>query len=307
MNVFDTQIHLVTLVFIVLELMLLAYQLPHFLQRPQDRQRLWYLVLLFLLFQYNVTSELFPNPNSPIRLNLQYMMRFGSGFLTAAYFPYYFYKAYHLKSLRFHALYGAPLFLLLPYLVFFVIIYSINNNLDFSIMYGFIVPFIYGNVLLFAIPAAIRTAYNQNRNREDYIKQIAVYGSLAPWVSLGIMDYFHASQLLEVFFANLGIIVISLLLLWKSIRQMRMEYRRNLYNDSISPEVFLASCLHYGLTKAEIQIVQMIGTGMSNKEIADKIFISEETVKKHIHNIFRKTGVKNRTALIHKLQSSHYF
>jgi DNA-binding CsgD family transcriptional regulator len=303
MNVFDTQIHQVTLVFIVLELMLIAYQLPHFLQLPQDRQRLWYLVLLLLLFQYNIANELLPNPHHPIPLNLQNMIRFGSGFLTAAYFPYYFYKAYNLKSLRFHAMYGAPLFLLLPYLVFFVIIYSINNNLNFSIRYGFIAPFIYSIVLLFAIPAAIRTAYNENRNREDSIKQIAVFGSLAPWVSLGILDYFNVSRLLEVLMANLGFIVISLILLRKSIRQLKMEYQRNQDNDGMNPELFLANCLHYGLTRAEILIVQMLHRGMSNKEVADKMFISEETVKKHIQNIFRKTGVKNRAALMHKLQN----
>ncbi|WP_394349436.1 helix-turn-helix transcriptional regulator [Mucilaginibacter ginsenosidivorax] len=44
---------------------------------------------------------------------------------------------------------------------------------------------------------------------------------------------------------------------------------------------------------------------MDNKTIAESLFISEETVKKHIYNTFRKTQVKNRQALLHKLQTMH--
>lgn len=47
------------------------------------------------------------------------------------------------------------------------------------------------------------------------------------------------------------------------------------------------------LTEREIEIIKMIDKGMSNKEIANQLFISEQTVSTHRKNIFRKTGTKN--------------
>ena len=57
----------------------------------------------------------------------------------------------------------------------------------------------------------------------------------------------------------------------------------------------------YCLTEREIEIVGWIMEGLKNVEIADRLFISELTVKKHIQNIFEKMGVKNRTSLIRKI------
>jgi DNA-binding CsgD family transcriptional regulator len=53
----------------------------------------------------------------------------------------------------------------------------------------------------------------------------------------------------------------------------------------------------YGLTAREREIVEQIGAGRSNQEIADRLFVSLATVKDHNHNIFRKTGVRSRLEL----------
>jgi len=49
-----------------------------------------------------------------------------------------------------------------------------------------------------------------------------------------------------------------------------------------------------GLTRREQQLIQMIGRGCTNKEIASELNISEQTVKNHIHRMLRKVGVRNR-------------
>ncbi len=54
----------------------------------------------------------------------------------------------------------------------------------------------------------------------------------------------------------------------------------------------------YQLTARECEMLQHICRGLSNLEIAEKNSISVTTVKKHINNIFMKTGVKSRTQLI---------
>lgn len=52
------------------------------------------------------------------------------------------------------------------------------------------------------------------------------------------------------------------------------------------------------LTHREIEVLQMICCGLSNNEIAEKMFLSEKTVKNHLTNIFRKIGVSDRTQAV---------
>ena len=51
------------------------------------------------------------------------------------------------------------------------------------------------------------------------------------------------------------------------------------------------------LSDREKQIVQLVAQGYCNKEIGEKLFISEQTVKNHLHNIFDKLGVSDRLEL----------
>ena len=54
---------------------------------------------------------------------------------------------------------------------------------------------------------------------------------------------------------------------------------------------------NYGLTKREMDILTTIAAGLSNKEIAKKFSLSEDTVKHHLTNIFDKVGVASRLEL----------
>jgi DNA-binding NarL/FixJ family response regulator len=53
-----------------------------------------------------------------------------------------------------------------------------------------------------------------------------------------------------------------------------------------------------GLTRREQQLVQMIDRGLTNKEIAAHLNLSEQTVKNHIHRMLRKLGASNRLAAV---------
>ena len=50
------------------------------------------------------------------------------------------------------------------------------------------------------------------------------------------------------------------------------------------------------LTDREIDVLRLVATGLSNKQIAGQLFISEETVKVHIRNLLRKLNVPSRVA-----------
>lgn len=53
-----------------------------------------------------------------------------------------------------------------------------------------------------------------------------------------------------------------------------------------------------GITKRELEILGLIANGLSNREIAEKLFVSENTVKTHSSRLFEKMRVKRRTQAV---------
>ena len=53
-----------------------------------------------------------------------------------------------------------------------------------------------------------------------------------------------------------------------------------------------------GLTRREQQLLEMVGCGLTNKEIANQLNLSDQTVKNHIHRILRKLGVSDRLSAV---------
>ena len=60
-----------------------------------------------------------------------------------------------------------------------------------------------------------------------------------------------------------------------------------------------AVCYHMNsLTRREREVVLAVAEGLSNKDIGRRLNLSKGTVKVHLHKIYGKLGVKNRTALV---------
>lgn len=53
-----------------------------------------------------------------------------------------------------------------------------------------------------------------------------------------------------------------------------------------------------GVTRRELEILELIASGMSNREIGEKLFVSENTVKTHSSRLFEKLGAKRRTQAV---------
>jgi DNA-binding NarL/FixJ family response regulator len=53
----------------------------------------------------------------------------------------------------------------------------------------------------------------------------------------------------------------------------------------------------YGLTPREIEVIGLVTEGCSNKEVAFRLTITEDTVKRHLTNIFDKVGMSTRLEL----------
>ena len=64
-----------------------------------------------------------------------------------------------------------------------------------------------------------------------------------------------------------------------------------------------ADLVSLGLSAREADVVELLLVGLSHKEIAERLFIAPETVKKHTYNVHRKLGVQNRLQLSHFIQN----
>ena len=92
-------------------------------------------------------------------------------------------------------------------------------------------------------------------------------------------------------------------LLMKAMRMvMAGEYwigRENVSGpvETLRTQMFQRSEPKFGLTARELEIVSSVTAGYSNKEIAQRFTLSQETVKHHLTKIFSKVGVTNRLEL----------
>ena len=68
--------------------------------------------------------------------------------------------------------------------------------------------------------------------------------------------------------------------------RMERQFKRNIADLSAT------------LTKRQQQIVELVCEGLSNKKVAQRLKLSEGTVKSHLHTIYEKLGIESRTALM---------
>lgn len=83
----------------------------------------------------------------------------------------------------------------------------------------------------------------------------------------------------------------------------QLKYTNLLLQDEQKENHLIKNCLKLGLSKRESEIIELISKGNSNQDIAEKLFLSVNTVKTHVNNIFNKLGVNNRMSVINKVNS----
>ncbi|WP_254157898.1 ATP-binding protein [Chryseosolibacter indicus] len=232
-----TKMHLVTFGIVAFELVMLVVQVIYFLQRPNDKKRLWYLILLVFLILYNVCSGLFPDKQFVIPITIQTIIAYLVGFSMSMYVIYYFYKVFELKHLKFFVTYGILLFLVVPFIFLFIVPYLLTGDSRLSSKLTVIIPFFYGLSFIYCSTRALikkfREARLENRILDDplYEHAVVAYISMLCWAALPVIVFFGDFQVLEHSVTNAGFMFMTVIYVRSAIKQSRQEYQRLLESE----------------------------------------------------------------------------
>ena len=134
---------------------------------------------------------------------------------------------------------------------------------------------------------------------------VLIYG-LSGGVLIAVLKYIefrfliaeHAFEiyggLIAVIFASLGIWLGLKLTKKKEVLVVKEVPVPSLQPFSLNEE----RLKDLGITKRELEILELMAQGMSNREIAEKLFVSENTVKTHSSRVFDKLGARRRTQAV---------
>ncbi|RPD44040.1 response regulator [Paracnuella aquatica] len=239
-----TQMHIVTFIFVCIELVIFFYLVIYRLARPDDKTTFLNIILIFLLLCYNITGGLLPDPNLPGSFFVQMAIAYATGFIVPCYFPFYVYKAFGLEKMKFHAFKGVFLFLLLPYILF-VLTFAVTNDLN-KAKDLLVLPVAYALWVIYTLGKAIRHKYHNTFHSYDSREEITVLlFSLTPWVGLPIIDFLNLGQAVEASVTNTGFLLLLGLHVKRHIRQLREEHQKLIdseqrlmnWNTSLQKEV----------------------------------------------------------------------
>jgi DNA-binding CsgD family transcriptional regulator len=130
-------------------------------------------------------------------------------------------------------------------------------------------------------------------------RTIIIYGlALASLIALmRYIEYQFFTRSLSVeFYVGIVAIFFTALGIWAGLKLTRRKV------EIIGPEFVLneTELTRLDISKRELEVLELMASGLSNQEIADKLFISLNTIKTHSSNLFLKLAVSRRTQAVQK-------
>jgi len=132
-------------------------------------------------------------------------------------------------------------------------------------------------------------------------KTVIIYGLLLASIIIGlrILEYrfFLRDLSLEIYIGIIALIftAIGIALGLKIINRRSIPYNPN---NNAEPDINMIRKI--GISDREYEVLQLIAGGLSNQEIANKLFVSLVTIKTHLSNLYGKLEVQRRTQAIQK-------
>jgi DNA-binding CsgD family transcriptional regulator len=124
-------------------------------------------------------------------------------------------------------------------------------------------------------------------------KTIIIYGLLLGLLvaSLKVIEYFFLihTHVFEIYGGLIALIFLALGI-WFGKKNNKPETKIK--------EPLEVNFSKFGISKREYEVLLLLSKGFSNQEIADKLFVSINTIKTHTSNLYEKLNAKNRTQVL---------
>lgn len=142
---------------------------------------------------------------------------------------------------------------------------------------------------------------NKNRDTILYGISLAFLLFFLKWIELRFIIINHTLEiyvgLIALLFTGLGI--------WLALKLTKPKVETQIIEKEIITKNtnFLISeeaINDLGLSKRELEVLQLMADGLSNQEIAERLFVSLNTIKTHSSKVFEKMDVKRRTQAVEK-------
>jgi NarL family two-component system response regulator LiaR len=130
-------------------------------------------------------------------------------------------------------------------------------------------------------------------------RTVIIYG-LALSALIAVMRYieyqFFTKTLSVEFYVGIVALFFTGLGIWAGLKLTRKKV------EIIGPEFILneVELDRLDISKRELEVLELMASGLSNQEIADKLFVSLNTIKTHTSNLFLKLDVNRRTQAVQK-------
>jgi DNA-binding CsgD family transcriptional regulator len=150
--------------------------------------------------------------------------------------------------------------------------------------------------------ADFRNILLRNKATILYSISLAFLLFLLKWLELRFIIFDHSFEIyigfIAIIFTGLGI-WLALKLSKPKIKTVVVE-KEVIVTRNENFELNTSMIAELELSKREMEILNLLAQGLSNQEIAAKLFVSLSTVKTHLQNLFLKLDVKRRTQAIEK-------
>lgn len=135
-------------------------------------------------------------------------------------------------------------------------------------------------------------------------KTIIIYGVALATVLMifKLIEYTYFSHRisLDTYLGIVAIIFLTVGLIVGKIFLQKQQAKIAATQEASTVETSQAQAKEMGLSQRELEVLEFIAEGYSNQEIAEKLFVSINTIKTHITNIYSKLDVRRRTQAVSK-------
>lgn len=140
-----------------------------------------------------------------------------------------------------------------------------------------------------------------NKHRETILYGISLAFLLffLKWIELRFIIINHAFEI----YAGIIAVLFTALGIWLALKLNKPKVETKIIEKAVSVNDFSfneAAMTDLGLSKRELDVLQLMAEGLSNQEIAERLFVSLNTIKTHNSNLFEKLDVKRRTQAVEK-------